>query len=169
MQAGHLHKFVKARSPQCDPDYFSGDREHSELRDTQSRDDYCCTTRQKRSESIVRRTHPRSESPDRKSLTKQKFREVINTIADPVSLGVPPQEVNYIAVGFAGGGCSNSARKKHLRAIQFVHSTSTHKHPHIPPISFTDDDFTAIDPTQDDPMVITVEIYKFPIAKVLVD
>jgi len=86
-----------------------------------------------------------------------------------VSLGTPPQEVNYIAGGFAGGGCSNSVRKKHLRAIQSVHSTSSHRRPHIPPITFTDDDFTAIDPAQDDPMVITVKIDKFAIAKVLVD
>jgi len=56
-----------------------------------------------------------------------------------------------------------------VRAIQSIHSTSTHKHPHIPPITFTDDDFTAIDPTQDDPMVIMVDIEKFAIAKVLVD
>jgi len=39
----------------------------------------------------------------------------------------------------------------------------------MPPIIFTNDDFTAIDPTQDDPMVITVEMYKFAITKVLVD
>jgi len=39
----------------------------------------------------------------------------------------------------------------------------------IPPITFIDDDFTAIDLAQDDPMVITVEIDKFAIAKVLVD
>ena len=80
-----------------------------------------------------------------------------------------PQEINYIAGGFAGGGCSNSARKRHLRAIQSVHSASLHRRPHIPPITFTDTDFTAIDPAQDDPMVITVEIDKFAIAKVLVD
>jgi len=39
----------------------------------------------------------------------------------------------------------------------------------MPPITFTDNDFTAIDPAQDDPMAITVEINKFVIAKVLVD
>lgn len=134
-----------------------------------NRDDYRRTSRRKRSESPVRRTRPRSESPERRSRTKQKVREVINTIVRPVSLGVPLQEVNYIAGGFAGGGCSNSARKKHLRAIQSVHSAFAHRRPHIPPITFTDNDFTAIDPARDDPMVITVEIDKFAIAKVLVD
>jgi len=89
-------------------------------------------------------------------------------IAGPVTLGEPNHETNYIAGGFAGGGCSNSARKKHLRDIQFAHAT-TRRRPYIPPITFTDDDFTAIDLGQDDPMVITVEINKFAIAKTLVD
>jgi len=34
---------------------------------------------------------------------------------------------------------------------------------------FTNDDFTTIDPAQDDPIVITIEIDKFSITKVLVD
>jgi len=166
VQAGHLRKFVKTtittpRSPQRDPD----SRERSGRRDNRTRDDHRRSNIRKRSESPVRRTRPKSESPERRSRTKQKIREVINTIVGPMSLGVPPQEVSYIA----GGGCSNSTRKKHLIAIQFVHSASTHRRPHVPPITFTDDDFTAIDPAQDDPMVITVEIDKFAIAKVLVD
>ena len=170
VQAGHLRKFVKTtittpRSLQRDPD----SRERSGRRDGRTRDDHRRSNIRKRSESPVRRTRPKSESPERRSRTKQKVREVINTIAGPVSLGVPPQEVSYIAGGFAGGGCSNSARKKHLRVIQSVHLASTHRRPHIPPITFTDGDFTAIDPAQDDPMVITVEIDKFAIAKVLVD
>jgi len=39
----------------------------------------------------------------------------------------------------------------------------------MPPITFTNNDFTAIDPVEDDHMVITVEINKFEITKVLVD
>jgi len=39
----------------------------------------------------------------------------------------------------------------------------------MPPITFTSDDFKAIDPKQDDPMVITVEIENFAVKKVLVD
>jgi len=38
-----------------------------------------------------------------------------------------------------------------------------------PPITFTDEDFTAIDLAQDDPMVITINIDKFEIAKMLID
>ena len=173
VQAGHLCKFVKTtmsapRSPQRDINY-SRDKEHFGRRDHRNRDDHRRSSRKKQSESPVRRTRPRSESPERRSRTKQRVCEVINTIAGPVSLGVPPQEVSYIAGGFAGGGCSNSARKKHLRAIQSIYSTSTHRRPHIPLITFTDNDFTAIDPAQDNPMVITVEINKFEITKVLVD
>ena len=135
--------------------------------DYKRRTDHSQTSR-KRSESPVRRTRARSTSLDRNARPRQRVREVINMIAGPVNLGEPNHETNYIAGGFAGGGCSNSARKKHLRDIQSAHTT-TRRRPHIPPITFTDEDFTAIDPAQDDPMVITVEIDKFAIAKTLVD
>jgi len=39
----------------------------------------------------------------------------------------------------------------------------------MPPITFTDEDFKGIDPTQDDPMVISVDIDNFTIKKTLVD
>jgi len=39
----------------------------------------------------------------------------------------------------------------------------------MPPILFTYDYFKAIDPTQDDPMVITMEVDNFAIMKALVD
>ena len=109
------------RSPQRDHD----PRERSGRRDDRTRDNHYRSNRRKRSESPIRRTRPKSESPERRSRIKQKVREVINTIAGPVSLGQPPQEINYIAGGFAGGGCSNSTRKKHLRTVQSVHSTSS--------------------------------------------
>jgi len=39
----------------------------------------------------------------------------------------------------------------------------------MPLILFTDDGFKAIDPTQDDPMVIMVDVDNFAIMKTLVD
>lgn len=39
----------------------------------------------------------------------------------------------------------------------------------MPPITFADDDFHALDPDQDDPMVITAEIARYEISKVLID
>ena len=55
--------------------------------------------RQRQSESPVRRTRPRSESPERSNRTRRKVQEVINTIVGPVSFGIPGQEVNTIARG----------------------------------------------------------------------
>jgi len=37
------------------------------------------------------------------------------------------------------------------------------------PITFTNEDFQTIDPDQDDPMVITVEIVEYIVMKTLVD
>lgn len=39
----------------------------------------------------------------------------------------------------------------------------------MPPITFTDDDYHAPDPDQDDPMVITAEIAQYEVNKVLID
>jgi len=39
----------------------------------------------------------------------------------------------------------------------------------MPPITFTDRDFKGINPSQDDPMVISVDIDNFTIKKALVD
>jgi len=39
----------------------------------------------------------------------------------------------------------------------------------MPPITFTDDDFKGVDPSQDDPMVISVNSDKFTIMKTMVD
>jgi len=39
----------------------------------------------------------------------------------------------------------------------------------MPPITFRDDDFQAIDPQHDDPMVISIEIEDFAVRKTLVD
>ena len=39
----------------------------------------------------------------------------------------------------------------------------------LPPMFFTDEDFQEIDPKQDDPMVITVEIVEYVVMKTIVD
>jgi len=39
----------------------------------------------------------------------------------------------------------------------------------MPPMTFTNVKFKAIDPMQDDPMVITVEVKNFVVVKTLVD
>ncbi|XP_020222112.1 uncharacterized protein LOC109804693 [Cajanus cajan] len=82
----------------------------------------------------------------------------------------PPRRViNTISGGFAGGGGSSSAWKRHLRAIKSVNAVGRTSSVHMPPITFTDQDFQGIDPIQDDPMVISVEINNCIVKKTLVD
>ncbi|XP_014503053.1 uncharacterized protein LOC106763369 [Vigna radiata var. radiata] len=76
--------------------------------------------------------------------------------------------INTISGGFAGGGQSSSARKRSIRTLRSIHAVEVPKRTMLP-ITFTDEDFHAPDPEQDDPMVITVEIARYEISKVLVD
>ncbi|XP_020218783.1 uncharacterized protein LOC109802006 [Cajanus cajan] len=81
----------------------------------------------------------------------------------------PRRVINTIAGGFAGGGSSSSARKRHLRAIKSVNSIGRATAIRMPPITFTDQYFQGVDPVQDDPMVISVEINNCIVRKTLVD
>jgi len=77
--------------------------------------------------------------------------------------------INTIAGGFAGGGSTATARRKHLRVVQAINVVITPLRKRMPPITFTNADFRGIDPTQDDPMVITAEIENFVVRKTLID
>ncbi|XP_020219655.1 uncharacterized protein LOC109802649 [Cajanus cajan] len=77
--------------------------------------------------------------------------------------------INTIAGGFAGGGASSSARKRHLRSINYAHSTASIPHSSSPSISFFDEDYAGINPNQDDPMVIVVEVANWEVQKTLID
>ncbi|XP_020238016.1 uncharacterized protein LOC109817212 [Cajanus cajan] len=77
--------------------------------------------------------------------------------------------INTIAGGFAGGGANNAARKRHLRNINCVHSTTSTSHLSSPPISFSNEDYAGVIPNQDDPMVIVVEIANSKGQKTLID
>ncbi|XP_020225277.1 uncharacterized protein LOC109807163 [Cajanus cajan] len=81
----------------------------------------------------------------------------------------PRKIINTIAGGFAGGGSTSSARKRHLRAVRSVNSVNQSKTPKMPPITFSDRDFRGVDPVQDDPMVISVEMHNCIVKKTLVD
>ena len=88
------------------------------------------------------------------------------TLADQPLRGT----INTIFGGFASGGSTSSARKKHLCHMQSInHITYSHHKRRMPPITFTDDDFHDLDHQQDDPVVITVEIKNYVVKKVLVD
>ncbi|XP_020204903.1 uncharacterized protein LOC109790199 [Cajanus cajan] len=102
-----------------------------------------------------RRSRERSKTPERNDQQRDRnqTRRVINTIAG----------------GFAGGGSTSSARKRHLRAIKSVNVVGREASIHMPPVTFTDRDFKRVDPMQDDPMVISVEINNCVVKKTLVD
>lgn len=52
--------------------------------------------------------------------------------------------------------------------MKSVHRADVNKHM-MPPITFTDEDFHAPNPEQDDPMVITTVIAQYSVGKVLID
>ncbi|XP_020202399.1 uncharacterized protein LOC109788145 [Cajanus cajan] len=83
--------------------------------------------------------------------------------------GRPRKVINTIAGGFAGGGSTSLARKRHLRAVRSVNSVNQPKTPRMPPITFSHRDFRGFDPVQDDPMVISVEMHNCIVKKTLVD
>jgi len=56
-----------------------------------------------------------------------------------------------------------------MRVEQSANSTALSFQPRMPPMTFTDENFKAIDPSQNDPMVITVDIDNFSIMKISVD
>ncbi|XP_020207592.1 uncharacterized protein LOC109792583 [Cajanus cajan] len=76
--------------------------------------------------------------------------------------------INSISGGFAGGGETSSARKRYLRAVKTVNFVEKRKKK-MPTITFTDEDFKGVDPEQDDPIVISVEINNCIVKKTLVD
>ncbi|XP_020234743.1 uncharacterized protein LOC109814671 [Cajanus cajan] len=110
--------------------------------------------RQDRSDKTSDRVRrERSRSRERKDDSAPSHRRVINTIAG----------------GFAGGGTTSSAQKRHLRAIRSVNTVHRQSSRRLPAITFTDADFKGIDPEQDDPMVISVEIHNCIVKKTLID
>ncbi|XP_027368413.1 uncharacterized protein LOC113874390 [Abrus precatorius] len=70
----------------------------------------------------------------------------------------PKRVINTIAGGFAGGGHTHSARKRHLRQVRSINNISLGSGIRIPPITFTDEDFQGVDPVQDDPMGSSADI-----------
>nr|KYP41000.1 hypothetical protein KK1_037649 [Cajanus cajan] len=60
-------------------------------------------------------------------------------------------------------------RKRHLRAVRDVNTVNQQKAPRMPTITFSDRDFRGVDPIQDDPMVISVEMHNCIVKKTLVD
>ena len=67
--------------------------------------------------------------------------------------------VETIAGGFARGGASNNARKRHLWVV--MNSKSKKWKEHYKSIYFKEDEFGDIEREHDDPMVIFTLIHNF--------
>ncbi|XP_020220974.1 uncharacterized protein LOC109803701 [Cajanus cajan] len=139
IKAGHLQNFVQMTDNRRN-DYRPGRGEHK--RDNRDR------------------APPRNRSRERSRSQERN---------DQRDRNQPRRVINTIVGGFAGGGSSSSARKRHLRAIKSVNAIGRASPIRMPPIMFTDRDFHGIDPVQDDPMVISVEINNCIVKKTLVD
>ncbi|XP_072061996.1 uncharacterized protein [Arachis hypogaea] len=84
----------------------------------------------------------------------------------------PPRRIiNCISGGFAGGGCTNSARKRSYRAMMTM-TESTSSQPidkDKPKILFVPKDYKANDRNLDDPVVITAQVGEPLVKKILMD
>ena len=146
IQAGHLQRFVVRENENRPGEarrYEARRKETTNRREPNLRDNHRTSERRE----------SREERGDRQQGHRPPLRGTINTISE----------------GFAGGGSTTTARKKHLRVVQSVNAVSAPVRRNMPPITFTSDDVKAIDTKQDDPMVITVDIENFAVKKVLVD
>jgi len=145
VRAGHFHRFIR-------------------------RDDHSFSSRSRHPPRSDHRRPPHDSRHDRRPA--QPINQEHEAARTDITLADPPLRgtINTISGGFASGGFTSSARKKHLRHIQSInHITHSHHRRRMPPIIFTDDDFHGLDHQQDDPMVITIEIENYAVKKFLVD
>ncbi|XP_025692871.1 uncharacterized protein [Arachis hypogaea] len=88
-------------------------------------------------------------------------------VETPASKGV----INYISDGFAGGGITNTARKRCYRTMMTMEGS--HQNPPAPTsaahISFNADGFKSQTPNLDDPVVISVHMGELTVKNVLLD
>jgi len=99
------------------------------------------------------RDPPRRADPPRRMRSPQRGRNDRDNKGDrQPERDDPPREadrrgnrevINTIAGGFARGGSTNNAWKKHLQAVHQVNAVAFQ--PRMPPITFTDEDFKGVD------------------------
>jgi hypothetical protein len=77
--------------------------------------------------------------------------------------------LNTISGGFSGGGESSSSPKKYVRQVMLCQEYGEQTSDREPDISFTTKDYRDVIPHNDDPMVITLQIFKWDVKRVLVD
>lgn len=77
---------------------------------------------------------------------------------------------NTISRGFLGGGGeSSTSRKKYARQVMLCQEYDEQTSEHEPDISFMAKDYRDLIPHNDDPMVISLQIFKWNVKRVLID
>jgi hypothetical protein len=77
--------------------------------------------------------------------------------------------LNTISGGFAGGGESSTSRKKYVRQIMLLDDNAHRPLKQEPDITFTARDYQGVIPHDDDPMIITLQIFNWNVKRVLID
>lgn len=77
--------------------------------------------------------------------------------------------LHAISGGFSEGGESSTSQKKYIRQVMLCEEDNKQTLTREPEITFTPKDFQGIIPHDDDPMVITLQILKWDVMRVLID
>jgi len=77
-------------------------------------------------------------------------------------------EINIISVGFSGGGCTASQRKRYAREVMTIEAGEPDQ-PDEPDLCFTKTNLRDVVPHEDDPVVISVVIVGRRVHWVLID
>ncbi|XP_016199833.1 uncharacterized protein LOC107640846 [Arachis ipaensis] len=90
---------------------------------------------------------------------------------DPVETPTTKGVINYISGGFAGGGMTNTARKRSYRAMMTMEGTQQNSPTPTSStaINFGAGDFKTRAPNLDDPVIISVSMGPLTVKKVLLD
>ncbi|XP_072054440.1 uncharacterized protein [Arachis hypogaea] len=90
---------------------------------------------------------------------------------DPVETPTSKGIINYISGDFAGGGITNTARKRSYRAMMTMNGTQQDSPASTSSatINFSTSDFKSRTPNLDDPVVISVSMGALTVKKVLLD
>jgi len=77
--------------------------------------------------------------------------------------------LHTISGSFSGGGESSSSQKKYIRQVMLYEEDNKHSPTQEPDITFTPKECSGMTPHDDDPMVITLQIFKWIVKRVLIN
>ncbi|XP_014500142.1 uncharacterized protein LOC106761138 [Vigna radiata var. radiata] len=163
IQAGHLKQYIRAYRHETAPAGHPSTWERSPRTLPHNKTMHERTTPRNDRPRYQRGQAGRPRSPERgRDRSRSRSRSRAGGNGGPLQ-GV----INTISRGFTGGGVSSSMHKRSIRHLRSIHAVEVPRRT-MPPIT-SDEDFHAPDPEQDDPIVITVEIARYGVSKVLVD